>query len=141
MRTYKTVIFPSPSVGQNYFYHNILSTKYLTLNISTNSLKTFDFWIFILYLNFWDCVSRQPIPSGKLLLILLSVRFSLKFFELLLKWVDMYFVRSLSFSCMTERIQADLFIEHFNLKYRLADLIKHYFKFISLLYQERSKQL
>ena len=86
-------------------------------------------------------MSRQPSPPRNLLLMLLMSNLVYNFFELILDWVDAYFLRSLSFCCMAERIQAELFIKHFNLKYRLADLFKYYLKFNHFTLQRIVKKL
>ena len=129
--------------GPNYFNCNIWSTKYLILNISTNRFEWNSFLelIYTKIIHFLDYFFPQHNLPGNLLLIYFKVRFSLKNFEFILDWEDIYFKRSLPFCCMEGRIDAELFWWAFNFKNRLADLFKYHFKFIILLYQERSKQL
>ena len=62
-------------------------------NISTSDLSGILFLEFIYTKSYFfqDCISRQPSPPGNLLLNLFNFGFSLKYFEFILDWVDVYF--------------------------------------------------
>ena len=102
--------------GPNYFNTNIRCMKCLYLwyiicvvNTSTSDLSGILFLEFIYTKSYFfrDCISWQPSPPRNLLLNLFNFRFSLKYFEFILDWVDTYFKRPLSFCCMAGRVQAE----------------------------------
>ena len=79
--------------GSNYFKTNILSTKYLYLLYFKTDLSGIIFLEFIYPKSnfFQDYISQQPSTPVNLLSNLFYSGFSLKYFEFILDWVDVYF--------------------------------------------------